>query len=81
MASPGFIRAVRAMIDFIYLAQNPLHTESNITSMIQALRDFHDHKQAIIDAEAQQGKGGAKDDFFIPKLELMQSFARAIFNV
>ncbi|KAG1868244.1 hypothetical protein DFJ58DRAFT_714217 [Suillus subalutaceus] len=81
MASPGFIRAVRAMIDFIYLAQNPLHTESSIASMIQALRDFHDHKQAIIDAEARQGKGGAKDDFFIPKLELMQSFARAIFNV
>ncbi|KAG1873059.1 hypothetical protein DFJ58DRAFT_713602 [Suillus subalutaceus] len=81
MASPGFIRAVRAMIDFIYLAQNPLHTESSIASMIQALRDFHDHKQAIIDAEARQGKGGAKDDFFIPKLELMQNFARAIFNV
>ncbi|KAG1888869.1 uncharacterized protein F5891DRAFT_1131976 [Suillus fuscotomentosus] len=27
------------------------------------------------------GKGGAKDDFFIPKLELMQSFTRAIFHV
>ncbi|KAG2032495.1 hypothetical protein BDR03DRAFT_935935 [Suillus americanus] len=27
------------------------------------------------------GKSGAKDDFFIPKLELMQSFARAISHV
>ncbi|KAG2144392.1 uncharacterized protein EDB93DRAFT_1241273 [Suillus bovinus] len=81
MASPGFIRAVRAMIDFIYLAQNPLHTESSIASMTQALWDFHNNKQAILDAEAQQGKGGAKDDFFIPKLELMQSFTRAIFHV
>ncbi|KAG1870011.1 hypothetical protein F4604DRAFT_1881348 [Suillus subluteus] len=81
MASPGFIRAVRAMIDFIYLAQNPLHTESSIVSMTQALRDFHCNKQAILDAEARQGKSGAKDDFFIPKLELMQSFARAIFHV
>ncbi|KAG1901031.1 uncharacterized protein F5891DRAFT_979914 [Suillus fuscotomentosus] len=27
------------------------------------------------------GKGGAKDDFFIPKLELMQSFTCAIFHV
>ncbi|KAG1851268.1 hypothetical protein C8R48DRAFT_750041 [Suillus tomentosus] len=81
VASPGFIRAVHAMIDFIYLAQNPLHTESSIASMAQALRDFHNNKQAILDAEARQGKGGAKDDFFIPKLELMQSFTRAIFHV
>ncbi|KAG2115030.1 hypothetical protein DEU56DRAFT_874260 [Suillus clintonianus] len=76
MASPGFIRAVRAMIDFIYLAQNPLHTESSIASMTQALQDFHDNKQAILDSEARQGKSGAKDNFFIPKLELMQNFAR-----
>ncbi|KAG1884610.1 hypothetical protein F4604DRAFT_1878654 [Suillus subluteus] len=81
MASPGFIRAVRAMIDFIYLAQNPLHTESSIASMTQALWDFHDNKQAILNAEARQGKSGAKDDFFIPKLELMQSFACAISHV
>ncbi|KAG0696528.1 hypothetical protein DFH29DRAFT_812892 [Suillus ampliporus] len=81
MASPGFICAVRAMIDFIYLAQNPLHTESSIASMTQALQDFHDNKQAILDAEARQGKSGAKDDFFIPKLELMQNFARAISHV
>ncbi|KAG1876322.1 hypothetical protein F4604DRAFT_1880626 [Suillus subluteus] len=81
MASPGFIRAVQAMIDFIYLTQNPLHTESSIVSMTQALRDFHCNKQAILDAEAQQGKSGAKDNFFILKLELMQSFARAIFHV
>ncbi|KAG2123152.1 hypothetical protein BD769DRAFT_1670232 [Suillus cothurnatus] len=81
MASPGFIRAVHAMIDFIYLAQNPLHTESSIASMTQVLQDFHDNKQAILDAEARQGKSGAKDNFFIPKLELMQSFAHAIFHV
>ncbi|KAG2343344.1 hypothetical protein BDR05DRAFT_975939 [Suillus weaverae] len=81
IASPSFICAVWAMIDFIYLAQNPLHTESSIAAMTQVLRDFHDNKQAILDAEAQQGKGGTKDDFFIPKLELMQSFPHAIFHV
>jgi hypothetical protein len=81
LASPSFIHAVQAMISFIYLAQNPLHTESSITSMTQALRDFHDNKQAILDTEARQGKSGAKDDFFIPKLELMQIFAHAITHV
>ncbi|KAG1888130.1 hypothetical protein F4604DRAFT_1916049 [Suillus subluteus] len=79
--SPGFIHTVRAMIDFIYLAQNPVHTEASLKAMSTALSDFHDHKQTILDAEAQRGKSGAKDDFFIPKLELMQSFTRAIPHV
>ncbi|KAG2076612.1 hypothetical protein BDR04DRAFT_1204687 [Suillus decipiens] len=80
MAGPGFICAVWAMINFIYLAQNPLHMESSIALMTQALQDFHDNKQAILDADAWQGKSGTKDDFFIPKLELMQSFT-PIFHV
>ncbi|KAG1786661.1 uncharacterized protein HD556DRAFT_1434660 [Suillus plorans] len=36
-----------------------------------ALSDFHSFKDAIVTAEARKGK---KEDFFIPKLELMQSF-------
>ncbi|KAG1893228.1 uncharacterized protein F5891DRAFT_1131356 [Suillus fuscotomentosus] len=81
IVTPEFIRAVCAMIDFIYLAQNPVHTDTSIKDMSTALSVFHEHKQAIIDAEARRGKSGAKDDFFIPKLELMQSFARAIPHV
>ncbi|KAG1848435.1 hypothetical protein F4604DRAFT_1687715 [Suillus subluteus] len=79
--NPAFIHVVRAMIDFIYLAQNPVHTEASIKDMSTALSVFHNHKQAILDAEVRRGKGGAKDDFFIPKLELMQSFAHAIPHV
>ncbi|KAG1804266.1 uncharacterized protein BJ212DRAFT_1449814 [Suillus subaureus] len=51
--NPAFICAVHAMIDFIYLAQNPVHTEASIKDM-------------------------STDNFFIPKLELMQSFTCAI---
>ncbi|KAG2033349.1 hypothetical protein BDR03DRAFT_935693 [Suillus americanus] len=69
---------IRAMIDFIYLAQNPVHTEASLKAMSTALSDFHDHKQTILNAEARRGKGGAKDNFFIPKLELMQSFTHMI---
>ncbi|KAG1808440.1 uncharacterized protein BJ212DRAFT_1280723, partial [Suillus subaureus] len=43
--------------------------------------DFHCNKQAILNTEAQQGKSSTKDNFFIPKLELMQSFTCAIFHV
>ncbi|KAG1908813.1 uncharacterized protein F5891DRAFT_1206313 [Suillus fuscotomentosus] len=71
---PRFIRAIHALIDFIYLAQNPVHSPDSLKSMAQALADFHSFKDAIVDAEARRGKNGAKEDFFIPKLELLQSF-------
>ncbi|KAG1836104.1 hypothetical protein F4604DRAFT_1943642 [Suillus subluteus] len=80
-APPDFLRAVRAMIDFIYLAQNPIHTATSIQAMTSVLSEFHAFKDAIIVAEARRGKSGVKEDFDIPKLELMQNFARAIRNV
>jgi hypothetical protein len=73
-ASPRFVRAIRAIVEFIYLAQNPVHSPQSLQSMEQALLDFHSFKGAIIEAEARKGKKGVKEDFFIPKLELMQSF-------
>ncbi|KAG1896381.1 uncharacterized protein F5891DRAFT_958756 [Suillus fuscotomentosus] len=75
---PRFIRAIRALIDFIYLAQNPVHSPDSLKSMAQALADFHSFKDAIVDAEARRGKNGAKEDFFIPKLELLQSFCGTV---
>ncbi|KAG1843883.1 hypothetical protein F4604DRAFT_1884546 [Suillus subluteus] len=73
-APPRFIRALRALIEFIYLAQNPVHSADTLMSMAQALSDFHAFKDAIIEAQARRGKKGSKEDFFIPKLELLQSF-------
>lgn len=65
----------------MYLAQNPVQTESSVRDMQDALRNFHVHKQAIVDAEARRGKAGPKEDFNIPELELFQSFAGAIEQV
>ncbi|KIJ06479.1 hypothetical protein PAXINDRAFT_20331 [Paxillus involutus ATCC 200175] len=76
VASDQFIYAIRAIVDFIYQAQNPVHTDSSVTSMSAALSEFHATKHAILDAEARRGSKGALDNFKIPKLELMQSFAR-----
>ncbi|KAG1870313.1 hypothetical protein F4604DRAFT_1881252 [Suillus subluteus] len=73
-ALPRFIRALRALIEFIYLAQNPVHSADTLMSMAQALSDFHAFKDTIIEAQARRGKKGSKEDFFIPKLELLQSF-------
>ncbi|KIM66385.1 hypothetical protein SCLCIDRAFT_110592 [Scleroderma citrinum Foug A] len=78
---PCFLRAIHALIDFIYQAQSPMHTESSIQEMESSLREFHDHKDAIIAAGARRTKAaGAKSDFNIPKLELFHSFSTAICN-
>ncbi|KAJ3515808.1 hypothetical protein NLJ89_g1535 [Agrocybe chaxingu] len=39
----------------------------------EALQIFHSHKQAILDAEARQGKNGPIENWHIPKLEFLQS--------
>lgn len=76
---PRFLHAVRALIDFIYQAQSPVHTDSSIDQMESSLREFHAHKDVIIKVGARRTKAaGSKDDFYIPKLELLLSFTRAI---
>ncbi|KAG1777252.1 hypothetical protein EV702DRAFT_1197580 [Suillus placidus] len=75
---PRFVRAICAIVEFIYLAQNPVHSPETLQSMQQALLDFHSFKDTIIEAKARKGKKGVKEDFFIPKLELLQSFKGTI---
>ena len=78
---PRFLCAVHALVDFIYQAQSPMYTDASIEAMESLLREFHDHKDAIIEAGARKTKAaGAKTDFYIPKLELFQSFATAVRN-
>ncbi|KAI5983005.1 hypothetical protein F5J12DRAFT_787988 [Pisolithus orientalis] len=65
---------VHALIDFFHLTQRLLHTESSIRSMEASLSEFHSTKHAIITAGSHLGK----ENFNIPKLELLLSFADAI---
>ena len=78
---PRFLHTVCALIDFIYQAQSPIHTETSIWEMESSLHKFHVNKNAITEAGARKMKvAGAKADFYIPKLELFHSFASAICN-
>jgi len=44
-----------------------------------ALKEFHDHKQAILDAGAHTGKKKQLiDNWHIPKLEMLQSVSAKI---
>ncbi|KAG1907062.1 uncharacterized protein F5891DRAFT_940310 [Suillus fuscotomentosus] len=78
VVDPDFVRAVRAMVDFIYKAQAPTFTPTSIADMTSSLQEFHEFKHTILRAEARRGTSGPIEHFEIPKLELLASFARAI---
>lgn len=78
LTSPGFTRAIRALIDFIYKSQAPTFTSSSLDSMVSSLNEFHAYKHFILEAEARTGTSGPISHFQIPKLESFNSFARSI---
>ena len=71
-----FIYAIHVIVEFIYRVQDPIHTNSSINAMEQALADFHARKQVIINLKAWKGKKGVIKHFNIPKLKLMNSFGQ-----
>ncbi|KAH9475942.1 hypothetical protein JR316_0011504 [Psilocybe cubensis] len=77
--STPFILAIRSLMDFRYLAQSQTISEAMCLRIEQALQDFHANKQAILDAGARRGKkNNPIDNFYIPKLEFLQSVVHAI---
>ena len=61
-------------MDFRYLSQAWEIDDKGCTIISAALNEFHQHKSAIIEAGARVGKGNRPiDNWYIPKLELMQS--------
>jgi hypothetical protein len=70
---PRFLIAIRALLDFRYLAQSPMINEEICIRISSALLLFHRHKQAILDAGARRGKKNEIHNWHIPKLELLQS--------
>ncbi|KAF9231293.1 hypothetical protein BU15DRAFT_68454 [Melanogaster broomeanus] len=80
--SPAFIRAIRALMDFWYLSQAPVLTDTICQKISELLQEFHDNKHAIISSGGHCGKkNNVLDNWYIPKLELMQSVVLSISNV
>ena len=59
--STRLLRAVRALLDFAYLAQLPLITTPHLVLMQKALDMFHENKQIFVDLHIRK-------DFNLPKL-------------
>ena len=45
-----FLIVVRALIEFHYLAQSPIFSEQSLSKLMNALKLFHDNKDAVIQA-------------------------------
>ena len=70
---PKFLVAIHALLDFRYLAQSRVISEETCFNINYSLREFHAHKQAILDAGARRGQKTTIDNWYIPKLEFFQS--------
>lgn len=65
------IKAVRALLDFLYLAQYPCHTTDTILQLEECLSTFHDNKQVFVDV-------GVREHINIPKFHSLTHYASSI---
>ncbi|KAI0690834.1 hypothetical protein BC835DRAFT_1280189 [Cytidiella melzeri] len=65
------VRCVRAILDFLYLAQYPIHTDDTLALLDEALARFHADKQVFIDL-------GIREGFNLPKLHFVLHYSQSI---
>ncbi|KAG2071645.1 hypothetical protein BDR04DRAFT_1128078 [Suillus decipiens] len=65
------LRAVRGLLDFLYLAQYPCHSSDILSLLDEALALFHDNKQIFVDL-------GIRNNFNLPKLHATRHYASMI---
>ncbi|THU96048.1 hypothetical protein K435DRAFT_665236 [Dendrothele bispora CBS 962.96] len=65
------IVATRSLLDFLYLACYPIHTDQSLTALDEVLQEFHDNKSIFVDLEV-------RENFNFPKLHFLSHYSRAI---
>lgn len=65
------VRSVRALLDFLYLAQYPVHTDDTLKLLESALKRFHDNKSIFVDL-------GIRTNFDLPKLHFAAHYVSKI---
>ncbi|KAF9032528.1 hypothetical protein BDZ89DRAFT_1100996 [Hymenopellis radicata] len=65
------IRAVESMLDFLYLAQYPVHSEKTLDLLEAALDRFHANKDVFVTL-------GIREHFQIPKLHSLNHYIESI---
>ena len=69
--SSCIIKSVRALLDFVFLAQYQSHTMDSIKHLLNCLAAFHNHKAIFFDL-------GVWEHFNLPKLHSLTHYASAI---
>ncbi|KAG2129435.1 hypothetical protein DEU56DRAFT_741345, partial [Suillus clintonianus] len=70
--APGrLIRAVRGLLDFLYIALYPCHSSETLTLLVEALDLFHNNKQIFVDLEI-------RNNFNLPKLHAGRHYVSMI---
>ncbi|KAJ3561172.1 hypothetical protein NP233_g10357 [Leucocoprinus birnbaumii] len=65
--SAKLIKAVRAMLDFLYLAKFPVHSTATLKRLSKALRRFQKYRQVFVDLEI-------REHFDITKLHFLEHY-------
>ncbi len=65
------VRTVRALLDFLYLAQLPSQTTDTLHRLEDSLASFHDNKSIFVDL-------GIRDHFNIPKIHSLVHYSSSI---
>ncbi|KAG1870495.1 hypothetical protein C8R48DRAFT_670848 [Suillus tomentosus] len=68
-----FVVAICALMDVWYMAQSPPPDENFLAHIDRSLSIFHENKEIILSLGAQMGMKKPINNWFIPKLKLMQS--------
>ncbi|KAG1906233.1 uncharacterized protein F5891DRAFT_1182460 [Suillus fuscotomentosus] len=80
-APSAMITAIRALMDFRYLVQSPWINNIDLERISAALEEFHANKNAILAGGFRHSqRGRVIDNWYIPKIELMQSIVPSIQN-
>ena len=69
--SSHIIKSVRALLDFVFLAQYQSHTMESIELLWDSLAAFHDHKAVFLDL-------GVRNSFNLPKLHSLIHYMSSI---
>jgi len=65
------IRSIHSLLDFLYLAQYPLHTSETLQLLDESLKRFHENKHAFVAL-------GIRSDFNLPKLHSLAHYVDLI---
>ncbi|KAJ6599450.1 hypothetical protein B0H10DRAFT_1959125 [Mycena sp. CBHHK59/15] len=67
LSNVRLIRSIRALLDFLYLAQYPIHLDETLAQLDDALNRFHNNKDIFVDL-------GIRMNFNLPKLHFLRHY-------